>query len=67
MANKHRFAYNRKNRKLYYIICTATDATNARNGNKVVVYSDADGNVFVRDVAEFQEKFNYVNKPYEEV
>lgn len=58
MALNGRLYYNRKSGDIYSVICEAIDATNARDGNKVVVYMNCAGLIFVRDLAEFNEKFN---------
>jgi hypothetical protein len=53
---------NKKTGNLYVIEAIAIDATNERDGNQVVVYHPV-GNrndVFVRDEAEFKEKFEEV-------
>jgi hypothetical protein len=51
---------NNKNNHLYKVLHYANDCTNSRDGNKVIVYTPANGEseaVFVRDEAEFLLKF----------
>lgn len=41
----------------YTVLSVVKDATNAREGNEVVVYvSNADGKTYCRDIAEFTER-----------
>jgi hypothetical protein len=47
---------NNKNGEFYEIICIATEATNSREGTSSVVYKKRK-DFFVRDIAEFLEKF----------
>lgn len=51
-----------KTGNIYFKLFDAIDATNSRDGNSVVVYTNTQGQVFVRDTAEFNEKFTIVNK-----
>lgn len=52
---------HKKTGHLYRVIANATDCTNSRDSNAVVVYSrEGSGDVFVRDAAEFREKFDLV-------
>ncbi len=54
---------NNKNQNLYKVLHYASDCTNSRDGNKVIVYTPADGQsaaVFVRDEAEFLLKFTQI-------
>ena len=54
---------NNKNKNLYKVLHYANDCTNSRDGNKVIVYTSADGQsaaVFVRDEAEFLLKFTRI-------
>ena len=47
-----------KTGKMYYILAEATDCTNARDGNRVVVYTNAERtHLFTRDLEEFNLKF----------
>jgi hypothetical protein len=48
---------NKKNGKLYYKLGIAIDATNSRDGEKVIIYSDM-SKVYVREEKEFHEKFD---------
>lgn len=50
---------NKKNGNNYKILYEARDCTNSRDGAKVLVYCpvDNESQVFVRDKAEFHEKF----------
>lgn len=69
MANKNHFVYHRKTGNLYYVVDKAVDATNATDGRKMVIYRNCAGETFVREAAEFNEKFNYMNvsdKPQKE-
>jgi hypothetical protein len=55
---------NNKNQNIYKVLHYATDCTNSRDGNRMVVYSPIDGEsaaIFVRDAAEFLLKFTQVN------
>ncbi len=51
---------NNKNKNLYKVLHYATDCTNSRDGNSVVVYTPIESPraVFVRDEAEFVLKFS---------
>ena len=54
---------NSKNKKLYEILFVAIEATNSREGSKVVVYQsdkESDGPKYVREEAEFRSKFKHV-------
>lgn len=51
------FFKNRKNKKLYFVLHVCPDATNDREGQEAVVYCDEEGNVWVREWAEFFGKF----------
>lgn len=53
---------NNKNQRLYEVLHIATDATNSRDGNEVVVYRAkyGRGRVFCRDKSEFDTKFTKV-------
>lgn len=51
-----------KTGKIYFKLFDAIDATNSRDGNDIVVYTNAQGQVFVRDTAEFNDKFTLINK-----
>jgi hypothetical protein len=50
---------HKKTGNLYRIVDEAVDATNARSGTRVVVYTRDDGTpgTYVRDLQEFLEKF----------
>lgn len=48
---------NKKKGTLYVVVGIATDATNARDGNEVVIYKSCDGHLYVRDKEEFLIKF----------
>ncbi len=50
---------NKKKQTLYRVLHRAVDCTNARDGTPVIVYTPVEGEplVFVRDEAEFLEKF----------
>lgn len=41
----------------YFVAGEATNATNAQDGQVMVVYSNAEGKTFVREKSEFYEKF----------
>lgn len=49
-----------KTSNLYFKLFDAIDATNSRDGNDVVVYSNTQGQVFVRDKEEFLQKFTKI-------
>ena len=54
---------NKKTGSVYEVIeQKATDATNSRDGNFVVVYKNESGRVFVRDYEEFWNKFNLIGE-----
>ena len=55
---------NRKNRKLYLRHGELVDCTNSRDGTRVIAYSLADETRprFVREAAEFAEKFEKVTQ-----
>ena len=50
---------NNKTGIAYYVLDVAMDTTNAREGSPIVIYTTPDvaSTVFVRDLAEFIEKF----------
>ena len=52
-----------KTGNLYQVLTRAIDATNARDGNTVVVYfrPESPGHFFVRDEGEFNEKFAFID------
>ena len=53
---------HKKTGHLYRVIANATDCTNSRDSSAVVVYSrNGSSDVFVRDAAEFREKFEPVD------
>jgi len=56
---------NKKTGDLYLVHFNATDATNARSGHRVVVYTPKDdcSQIFVRDAIEFDEKFELLKIP----
>lgn len=58
-TNADRVFKNKKNGNHYKILHTARDCTNSRDGATVLVYCPVDDSsqVFVRDEAEFQQKF----------
>jgi hypothetical protein len=58
-AKSNRVFKNKKNGNHYQILCEARDCTNSRDGAKVLVYCAVNDSaqVFVRDEAEFYEKF----------
>ena len=58
-ANSIKIFKNKKNGNNYKILHEARDCTNSRDGARVLVYCPVDDNsqVFVRDEAEFYEKF----------
>lgn len=49
-----------KTGNLYFKLFDAIDATNSRDGNDVAVYSNTQGQVFVRDKEEFLQKFTKI-------
>lgn len=49
-------ARHKKTGKTYSIMSHAIDCTNSRDGEKVAIYTDGK-KVFVREIAEFNEKF----------
>ena len=52
---------NKKNGKLYRILYySVINATNAQDGQKMVVYENMEGQIFVREQKEFYEKFEEV-------
>lgn len=54
---------NKKKGTLYLVIGKAIDATNSRDGNKVVVYQSCeDSQLYVRDEEEFLVKFELVGE-----
>ena len=49
---------NKKNGSLYEMLCdTVVDKTNANDGKVMAMYKDVEGKTYVRDRAEFYEKF----------
>lgn len=48
---------NIKNKKIYEVYGEVTNATNANDGQKMILYTDGYGNFYVREVKEFGEKF----------
>ena len=56
------YVIHKKTGNKYYVLSdSARDATNAREGDWVVVYKDEGGRIFVRDYDEFWIKFERVN------
>jgi len=51
---------NKKNGRLYKKLFEAIDCTNVREGEKVVVYTDGLTKMFVREIEEFNNKFDKV-------
>ena len=52
---------NKKNGKLYRILYySVINTTNAQDGQKMVVYENMEGQIFVREQKEFYEKFEEV-------
>lgn len=53
---------NKKTGQIYRHLAMATDCTNSRDGLPVVIYcpDDNEHNIFVRDSAQFFEKFEIV-------
>lgn len=63
MANIWR---HKKTGNLYELLSHVLDCTNSRDGTRAVVYCRADHHgvpQFVRDTAEFEEKFERVSEP----
>lgn len=58
---------HKKTGKIYAVLGNAINATNSEDGQKMVVYRNAAGALFAREVAEFYCKFREVNKDEEEV
>jgi hypothetical protein len=58
-ANSAKVFVNKKNGNHYKILHEARDCTNSRDGARILVYCPINDNsqVFVRDEAEFYEKF----------
>ena len=54
------FARNRKNGKLYKVLATATCATNGQENAQMVVYLSATNELFVREITEFEDKFEFL-------
>jgi hypothetical protein len=56
---------HRKTGKMYRHLAHGTDCTNSRDGTSVVVYcpDDNEHTIYVRDTAEFHEKFEMVMPP----
>lgn len=50
-------AVNKKNENIYQVIGTVINATNANDGQKMVLYFCKEGNGYVRSLEEFKEKF----------
>lgn len=50
-------AVNKKNNNTYNVMGIVINATNANDGQKMVLYFCKDGNGYVRSVEEFKEKF----------
>lgn len=48
---------NKKNKKVYRVFGYVTNATNAQDGQIMVLYAGDEGKLFVREGKEFQEKF----------
>lgn len=55
---------NKKTNKIYKIKDTAINTTNAQDGQKMIVYEDEYGNLYVREVSEFAIKFDEVKNEY---
>lgn len=53
---------NLKNNAIYTLEAIVTDATNARDGNRVAIYKDALGTIYVRDLEEFEKKFVFIGE-----
>lgn len=55
---KHELCYkHKKTGNLYWKVGECINATNANDGQQMVIYRNADGMNFVREVNEFYEKF----------
>lgn len=53
---------NKKTGRLYYVTAEGVDCTNSRDGTRVVIYVPHVGRAFyVREIAEFLDKFERVN------
>lgn len=68
MANQIKeFFKNNKNGSVYRVLYLATDRTNAREGNKVVVYTPVDdpSEIAVRDADEFHQKFTLIDQGHD--
>lgn len=48
---------NKKTKGEYFVIDAVTNATNAQDGEVMVLYRNIDGALFVRELAEFKKKF----------
>ena len=53
---------NKKNGKLYTVTDEAINATNAQDGQQMIAYRSSDGQLYVREKAEFLAKFDSVEK-----
>lgn len=53
---------HRKTGNTYYLNAKAIDATNERDGTEVMVYRNTDGQVFVRELQEFNRKFRLADE-----
>ncbi len=51
---------NLKTNKFYKIYNKAIDATNERDGTRVIVYYSQRGELFVREEKEFRQKFEHI-------
>lgn len=59
---KHALCYkHKKTGNLYWKVGECINATNANDGQHMVLYRNADGMMFVREVNEFYEKFVIVS------
>ena len=54
-----------KTEKIYRLLAHGIDCTNSRDGTGVVLYcpDDNENTIFVRETAEFHEKFEFVVPP----
>ena len=52
------YAINKKNKKRYELIKPITNTTNAQDGQLMFLYEDENGESFVREINEFQDKFD---------
>ena len=55
---------NKKTGNLYRLLAVATDCTNSRDSSNVIVYcpDDNEHSIFVRDIDEFNDKFDPVTE-----